>query len=207
MAVDRPPFLAELLENPAVLNPTCARAEMIIEEISREVAGRERSNSVPFLIRRGNSCSDCKERSCQSVAEWTWLYAQALHGLLGLSEEVVALVLGHPNTSLMTVPELVVLPDFDVVSCAIGKLQPAADKEVKAPPDVTRQEQAELRAATASERGSGSSQTVEPVMEEGPTDRTALPRALWVTKCCCLTLAHGGWGCRDKVRGRQTANL
>ncbi len=83
----------------------------------------------------------------------------------------------------MAVQELIVLLDLDIISRTVGKLQPAADNEVETPPDVARQEQAQLQAAAAGERGRDSCQTVELVMEEGPTDGAALPRirrVLWL---------------------------
>ncbi len=61
----------------------------------------------------------------------------------------------------MAMPELVVLPDFDVASGAVCKLQPAADQEFKAPPDVARPEQAQLQAAAAGEHGRDNGQAFE----------------------------------------------
>ena len=107
---------------------------------------------------------------------WIWLRAQEPQGLPRLGEEVEALILGHPHAGLVPVAKLVVLPDLDVIRRAISVPQPAADKEVEAPPDVTRPEQAQLQATAACERGRDRSQTVEPVVEEGPANGAALPR-------------------------------
>jgi hypothetical protein len=43
-----PPLRAEMPENPGVLKPTCARAEMIMAEISGDVACRESQTRCPF---------------------------------------------------------------------------------------------------------------------------------------------------------------
>ncbi len=77
-----------------------------------------------------------------SVTERTRQGAEQTNGLLGLGKEVVALILGHAHPGLMPGPEIVVLPDFDVVSGPVLELVPPANPEVVVPPDVARLEQA-----------------------------------------------------------------
>jgi hypothetical protein len=143
---------------------------------------------VPFLIR---------------LAERAGLRAQEQHGLHGLGEEVVALILRHAHAGLMVMPELVVLLDLDIVSCVVGDLQPAADNKVEASPDVTRPEQAQLQATAAGERGRDSCQTVEPVMEEGPAYRAAFPRTPRVLRLDARTRRVGRQRDRQEAPDRE----
>ncbi len=76
-----------------------------------------------------------------AVAERAGLRAKEPHGLPGLGEEVEALILRYTHASLMPVPELIVLPDLNIIRSAISVPQPAADNEVEAPPVVERPEQ------------------------------------------------------------------
>ena len=110
-----------------------------------------------------------------TIAAGVRLGAQQPKRLLGLAKEVVANILGHAHSGLVALPEVVILPDLDVLGCAVFEILAAADLKVVAPPDFARLKLSELLATAAGERARVGGQAVEPLMEEGLADRATGP--------------------------------
>ncbi len=136
MAVDSPPLRAEMPEKPAVFKGR--------DDHAGDLGGRRLPRQIKFSAlldatgeeRRAVTTRDAPVEA--PIAERARQSAEQQEGLLGLGKEVVTLILGHAHPGLVPGPEVVVLPDFDVVSGPVLELDPAANLEVVAPPDVAR---------------------------------------------------------------------
>ncbi len=137
--MDRPLLLAEIPDKQAVfkLKLMCARTKTTIAKISGDVAWREKSISMPFLIlqgkRRGQELllhSVARDSAVKDLVTFrgllrAWLGAEKANHLTRLRQQVVLPVLGHADADMVPVTLFIVLPDLDIIGSAPLERQPA----------------------------------------------------------------------------------